>query len=64
VAALNEKFPSKLSMLMMAADDKTYAEYRVNQRQAFEQNQPVKHRFSVGQSTAIHTGVNDGAGQL
>jgi dolichol-phosphate mannosyltransferase len=64
VAALNDKVSFEIVYVDDGSDDKTYAELQRLISAGIEQIQPVKHRFSVGQSTAIHTGVTMAQGQL
>jgi glycosyltransferase involved in cell wall biosynthesis len=64
VAALSDNFSFEIVYVDDGSDDKTYAELQRLIRQGIEQIQPIKHRFSVGQSTAIHTGVTMARGEL
>ena len=64
VAALSNKVSFEIVYVDDGSDDNTYAELQRLMSQGIEQIYPVKHRFSVGQSTAIHTGVTMARGQL
>jgi dolichol-phosphate mannosyltransferase len=64
VAALNGVVSFEIVYVDDGSDDATYAELERLIAQGLSQIKPVKHRFSVGQSTAIHTGVKLAVGEL
>jgi dolichol-phosphate mannosyltransferase len=64
VMALQDKFSFEIVYVDDGSDDNTYGELQRLISEGIEQIQPIKHRLSVGQSTAIHTGVSRARGQL
>ncbi|MDP5031697.1 MAG: glycosyltransferase family 2 protein [Paraglaciecola sp.] len=64
VSALTDKVSFEIVYVDDGSDDQTYGELQRLIAQGIEQITPVKHRYSVGQSTAIHTGVQLAQGQL
>ena len=64
VAALKDRATFEIVYVDDGSDDGTYAELQRLLAKGIEHISPVKHRYSVGQSTAIYTGVTLAQGQL
>lgn len=64
VKTLSGRFSFEIVYVDDGSDDNTFGELQALIRAGIEQITPVKLCLSVGQSTAIHTGVNIAQGQL
>lgn len=64
VSVLVDKVSFEIVYVDDGSDDNTYDELQRLMAQGITQITPIKHRYSVGQSTAIHTGVTLAQGQL
>lgn len=64
VEALKDKYSFEIVYVDDGSDDGTFTELQRLNAAGITQLKPVKHRVSVGQSTAIHTGVRLAQGQL